>query len=103
VSLPSDRPGELHGSIAAAAFARSGGHLALLLLSDDGVAYCHQLTNGFDAAQSTHVCVAASSRLELPAAVSGRDLHSFPFPLKLSFLCPFPLSLSLLSPPYDPN
>ena len=73
VSLPppSNRPGELQGSIAAAAFARSGGHLALLLLSDDGVAYCHQLTNGFDAAQS-HVSVAARTRLELPAAVAGR-------------------------------
>ena len=35
--------------------------------------------------------------------VVGRGLHSFPFPLNLSLLCPFSLNVSLLSPPYDPN
>jgi hypothetical protein len=27
-------------------------------------------------------------------AMPGRGLHSFPFPLNLSLLCPFPLNLS---------
>ena len=35
--------------------------------------------------------------------MSGRGLHSFPFPLNLSLLCPFPLNLSLICPPYNPN
>jgi hypothetical protein len=33
----------------------------------------------------------------------GRGLHSFPFSLNLSLLCPFPLNFSLLSPPCNPN
>ena len=33
----------------------------------------------------------------------GRGLHSFPFPLNLSLLCPNPLNLSLLCPPSDPH
>jgi hypothetical protein len=28
--------------------------------------------------------------------IMGRGLHSFPFPLNLSLLCPFPLNLSSL-------
>jgi hypothetical protein len=35
--------------------------------------------------------------------VSGRGLHSFPFPLNLNLLCPFPLNLSLLCPPCKPT
>jgi DnaJ-class molecular chaperone len=33
----------------------------------------------------------------------GRGLHSHPFPLHFSLLCPFWLNFSLLCPPYDPN
>ena len=33
----------------------------------------------------------------------GRGLHSFPFPLDLSLLCPFPLNLSPLRPPCNPT
>jgi len=42
---------------------------------------------------------------ELRGGAVGRGLHSFPFPLKLSFLCAFPLNLSLLRvcPPCNPN
>ena len=32
-----------------------------------------------------------------------RGLHSFPFPLNLSLLCPSPLNLSLICPQYDPD
>jgi hypothetical protein len=35
--------------------------------------------------------------------VTGRGLHSFPFPLTLNLLCPFPLNVSLLCPSYNPN
>ena len=35
--------------------------------------------------------------------VGGRGLHSFPFPLILSLLCPSPLNLSSLRPLYNPN
>ena len=34
---------------------------------------------------------------------AGRGLHSFPFPLNLSLLCPCPLNLSLRCPPYIPD
>jgi hypothetical protein len=36
-------------------------------------------------------------------AFHGRGLHSFPFPLNLSSLCPCPLNLSLHSAPYIPD
>jgi hypothetical protein len=42
-------------------------------------------------------------RSRLRRSLLGRGLHSFPFPLNLSSLCPLPLNLSLLYPPYDPN
>ena len=35
--------------------------------------------------------------------VPGRGLHSFPFPLNLSLLCPFPLNLSFTLTPISPN
>jgi len=41
-----------------------------------------------------------SMHLKLP---STRGLHSFPFPVNLSLLCPFRLNFSLLRPPHDPN
>jgi hypothetical protein len=33
----------------------------------------------------------------------GRGLHSFPFPLNLSWRCPFPLNLSVHCPPHNPK
>ena len=35
--------------------------------------------------------------------MAGRGLHSFPFPLNLSLLCPCPLNLSLLRPQHNPT
>jgi hypothetical protein len=40
---------------------------------------------------------------ELKRWAVGRGLHSVPFPLNLSLLCPSPPNLSLLCPPYNPN
>jgi hypothetical protein len=37
--------------------------------------------------------------LPIAALVYGRGLHSFTFPLNVSFFCPFPLNLSLLCSP----
>ena len=44
-----------------------------------------------------------SPLMSVTNAISGRCLHSFPFPLELSLLCPFPLNLSSLCPPHNPN
>jgi hypothetical protein len=35
--------------------------------------------------------------------VTGRGLHSSPFPLDLRVVCPFPLNSSSLCPPYNPK
>ena len=43
------------------------------------------------------------STTEIADEVVGRGLHSFPFPLNLTLLCPCPLNLSSLRPPYKPN
>jgi len=46
---------------------------------------------------------ATAMEAALGGAAAGRGLHSFPFPLNLSSLCPFPLNFGLLCTPQNPK
>jgi hypothetical protein len=59
----------------------------------------HLFTDNFDYQQLRRDFVVGT----LNERELGRGLHSFPFPLNLSLLCPIPLLLSSLCPPYNPN
>ena len=73
VSLPPhpDRPSETRASIVAAAFARREGTIALLLLSEDGLGYCHVFPES-SVVREADVVVSPDSTMTFPDAVAGR-------------------------------
>ena len=73
VSLPPhpDRPSETRASIVAAAFARREGTIALLLLSEDGLGYCHVFPES-SVVREADVVVSPDSTMAFPGAVAGR-------------------------------
>jgi hypothetical protein len=73
----------------------------MLMLSGNGNE-CKPLANGVDVGLGGSGAPGAAAAVRGQRRV-GRGLHSFPFPLNLSLLCPVPLNLSLHCPPYNPT
>jgi hypothetical protein len=71
-------------------------------LIERGPEGCTMQSHSVEAALGPHPLnkVPASQTL---FSADGRGLHSFPFPLNLSLLCPVLLTLSLLCPPDKPS
>ena len=82
-----DRPLETRASIVAAAFARRKGTIALLLLSEDGLGYCHVFPES-GVARETDVVVSPESAIAFPEAVAGRAGLSYRTPRRTTSRSP---------------